>query len=117
MALSVKEQKRGGIVVLQMAGRLTVGDPILRLREVVQRHIAEGDRIFLLDLTDLAYIDSAGLGELVCTCVSVRRRNGDVKLLNLSNQVKDVLHLTNLLSVFDTYTDETIGRTGFIGSA
>ena len=113
MGLWVKERKNGGIVVLEMSGRLTIGDPILQLRETVHRYVAEGVIAFVLDLTDLLYIDSAGLGELVSTCATVRKRHGDVKLLNLSNRVKDLMQLTNLLTIFDTYTDETIATSGF----
>lgn len=113
MALWVKERKSGGIVVLEMSGRLTIGDPVLQLRGAIRRHVKEGSTAFVLDLTDLVYIDSAGLGELVSTCATVRKRHGDVKLLNLSNRVKDLMQLTNLLTIFDTYTDETIAASGF----
>jgi anti-sigma B factor antagonist len=115
MGLTVQDRKSGGVVILSMSGRLTIGEPVLLLRNAIGRHVTEGSRKFLLDLTDVSYVDSAGLGELVATAASLRKLQGEVRLLNLSSHVKDTMMLTNLLAVFDTYTDEPIAASDFKG--
>ena len=107
MSLTIKTRKVDGITVVDMSGRLTIGEPVLQLRDNIRGFIDDGDLRFILNLGDVSYIDSSGLGELVSTYTTVRNREGDVKLLNLTSKAKDLLQMTKLLTVFDTYDDES----------
>ena len=77
------------------------------LKETILSQTKDGPRKIVLNLGEVSYIDSSGLGELVTVYTSVRNKGGDVKLLNLTSKAKDLLQLTKLLTVFDTYTDES----------
>jgi len=106
MAFSLNTRKSGAIAILDMSGRLMIGEPVLLLRNTIRRFLEDGTSKFILNLGDVSHIDSGGLGELVATYTSVRNRGGDVKLLNLDKKAKDLLQMTKLLTVFDTYNDE-----------
>ena len=106
MSLSVKTRKDGGVTILELSGRLTIGEPVLTLRDSIRGCIDDGDLRFVLNLGEVSYIDSSGLGELVSIYTTVRNKQGDVKLLNLSVKAKDLLQMTKLLTVFDTFEDE-----------
>jgi anti-sigma B factor antagonist len=106
MSLNVKVRKADNAVIVDLSGRLTIGEPVMLLRETLRVHVHQGDRHFILNLADVSYIDSSGLGELVSSFTTVRNKQGDVKLLNLTSKAKDLLQMTKLLTVFDTYDDE-----------
>ena len=106
MSLSLNTRKVDGVVIVDMSGKLTIGEPVLSLREAVRRFVEDGSRKFVLNLGEVSYIDSSGLGELVTTYTSLRNREGNVNLLNLTKRAKDLLQMTKLLTVFDTYEDE-----------
>jgi anti-sigma B factor antagonist len=89
-----------------MSGRLMIGEPVLLLRNTIRRFLEDGAQKYILNLGEVSHIDSGGLGELVATYTSVRNKGGDVKLLNLDKKAKDLLQMTKLLTVFDTYNDE-----------
>ena len=106
MALSVNTRKVEDVVVVDMSGRLTSGEPVLMLRDTIRRFLDDGARKFVLNLGNVSYIDSSGLGELVTTYTSLQNRNGSVNLLNLTKKANDLLQMTKLLTVFDTFEDE-----------
>jgi anti-sigma B factor antagonist len=106
MSLNVKTRKVDNAVVVDLSGRLTIGEPVLLLRETIRVLVGDGARNFILNLGDVGYIDSSGLGELVSLFTTVRNKQGDVKLLNLTAKAKDLLQMTKLLTVFDVYDDE-----------
>jgi anti-sigma B factor antagonist len=106
MSLSLKTRKVDNVVVYDMSGKLTIGEPVMHLRESLRSQVNEGARKFILNLHDVSYIDSSGLGELVSSYSSIRSKGGDVKLLHLTSKTKDLLQMTKLLTVFDTYDDE-----------
>ena len=106
MSLNVKTRKVDSVIVVDMSGRLTIGEPVLLLRETLRVQVTDGARQFILNLGDVSYIDSSGLGELVSAYTTVRNKQGDVKLLNLTTKAKDLLQMTKLLTVFDVYDDE-----------
>ena len=112
MSLSVKARKVEGAVVVDLSGRLTIGEPVLLLRETLRTHMNDGVRHLVLNLGDVSYIDSSGLGELVSIYTTVRNKQGDVKLLNLTAKAKDLLQMTKLLTVFDCYDDEAAAIAG-----
>ena len=107
MSLIIKTRKVDTAVVLDLSGKLTIGEPVMTLKETLRGSINEGERRFVLNLGDVSYIDSSGLGELVSSYTSIRSKGGDVKLLNLTAKAKDLLQMTKLLTVFDTYDDES----------
>ena len=106
MSLNVKSRKVDSVIVVDLSGRLTIGEPVLLLRETLRVQVNEGVRHFILNLGDVSYIDSSGLGELVSAYTTIRNKQGDVKLLNLTAKAKDLLQMTKLLTVFDVYEDE-----------
>ena len=106
MAFTLNTRKVGDVVVADMSGQLAGGEPVLLLRNTVRRFMEDGTRKFVLNLGQVSYIDSSGLGELVITYTSARNRQGDVKLLNLSKVSRDLLQITKLLTVFDVFDDE-----------
>jgi anti-sigma B factor antagonist len=117
MSLNVKTRKVGTVVVIDLSGRLTIGEPVLLLRETLRKNVSDGVRQFVLNLGDVSYIDSSGLGELVSVYTTVRNKQGDVKLLNLTAKAKDLLQMTKLLTVFDVYEDEAKAITALQASS
>ena len=106
MSLNVKTRKVDNVVIVDMSGRLTIGEPVLLFRETLRVQVNNGARSMILNLGQVSYIDSSGLGELVSAYTTVRNKQGDVKLLNLTSKAKDLLQMTKLLTVFDVYDDE-----------
>ncbi len=96
----------GDISVLDVQGRITVGEGNIMLREVVTNLLEKGNKRILLNLRRVGYIDSAGLGELVRTHISLQRQGGKLKMVNLDQKVQDLLKATSLHRVFDVYQDE-----------
>jgi anti-sigma B factor antagonist len=106
MALTLNARKEDEVVVIDMSGQLSAGDPVLLLRNTVRRLLEDGCNKFVIDLEQVSYLDSSGLGELVVTYTSARNRKGDVKLLNPSKFARDLLQVAKLVSVFDVFDDE-----------
>ena len=106
MSLNIKTRKADNVVIIDLSGRLTIGEPVLLLRETFRVQINQGVKCFILNLGEVGYIDSSGLGELVSAYTTARNKQGDVKLLHLTAKAKDLLQMTKLLTVFDTYEDE-----------
>ena len=106
MSMVLKARRLDDVVILDLSGRITMGEGTLVLRNNIQKLLAEGDRKFLLNLTDVDYIDSSGLGELVTSFTTVRNQNGELKLLNLTRRVQDLLQITKLLTVFESFNSE-----------
>jgi anti-sigma B factor antagonist len=106
MAFTLKTRKVNDVVIVDMSGELTAGEPVLLLRNTLRHFAEDGSRNFLLNLAQVSYVDSSGLGELVTTYTSARKREGDAKLLDLSRMAKDLLQLTKLVTVFEVFDDE-----------
>jgi anti-sigma B factor antagonist len=111
--LKTKTRQLEGIAVVDVSGRITLGEETKLLRETVQRLLRGGQKEILLNLAEVAFIDSAGIGELVCAFTSVRNRGGDLKLLKLTKRVHDVLQITKLYTVFDISDDEAAAIKSF----
>lgn len=107
MSMTLKSRRIDDVVILDLSGRITIGEGTLVLRNEIQKLLNAGDAKFLLNLADVDYIDSSGLGELVSSFTTVRNKNGQLKLLNLTRRVRDLLQITKLLTVFDTFDNET----------
>ena len=106
MHFKIQNRRIDNVVVLDLSGKLTIGQPVTLLRDMMQAYFADEHRKFVINLGDVSYIDSSGLGELVWAHVSVKKLGGDIKLLKVTSRVKDLLQITKLVSVFDTYEDE-----------
>ena len=113
MALKTSIRSVKDVSVVDMSGRITLGDGTKLLRETVQGLLADGRKHILLNLGEVASIDSAGIGELVSAFTSVRNRGGELKLLKLTRKVRDVLQITKLYTVFDVSDDEAAAIQSF----
>ena len=113
MSLVIKPRRLDDVVILDLSGRITMGEGTLILRDQIQKLLTSSDRKFLLNLSDVDYIDSSGLGELVSAYTTAKNQGASVKLLGLNKKVKDVLQLTKLYTVFDIYDDEASGIGSF----
>jgi anti-sigma B factor antagonist len=107
MALEINRKEREGVTILDMKGRITVGPEATALREAVALAVADGVRQFVLNLAQVDFIDSTGLGAVVMSSTTMRKAGGTVKLLNLNRRNIELLVMTKLTTVFETYTDET----------
>lgn len=106
MSMNVKLRHVGGVTVIDLSGKITLGEGSVGLRDAVRDAMAAGSKKILLNVADVNYIDSAGLGELVSAYTSVKNAGGELKLMNLSKKVKDLLVITKLLTVFDVKENE-----------
>ncbi len=107
MSMKSSSRKVDGVTVLDLSGRITLGEGSVVLRDLIRDLTASGNKKILLNLGDVTYIDSSGIGELVSAYTSVRNQGGDLKLLNLTKKVHDLLQITKLYTVFDVRDDET----------
>ena len=106
MALDIQEREREGIVILDLKGRLIVGEPVSDLREKVREMVSAGKLNIVLNLQNLEYIDSTGLGGLVISYTTVKKAGGALKILNLSQRNVELLVLTKLTTVFEIFDEE-----------
>jgi|SRR5882762_11700759 anti-sigma B factor antagonist len=107
MSLKSSTRQVDGITVLDLSGRITLGEGSVVLRDVIREILGKGEKKILLNLGDVTYIDSSGIGELVSAFTAVRKEGGELKLLNLTKKVHDLLQITKLYTVFDVKDDET----------
>lgn len=104
--LKITERQVGDVTILDLEGKITIGEGSVALRTAVRRLLSEGKKKILLNLEDVSYIDSSGIGELVSSFTTVSKDGGSLKLLNLTHKVQDLLAITKLLTVFDVYDNE-----------
>jgi anti-sigma B factor antagonist len=96
-----------------MSGRITLGEGSAMLREMVRDLLSKGQKRIVLNLGDVNYIDSSGIGELVSGYTTVKNQGGELKLLHLTKKVHDLLQITKLYTVFDVHNDESTALTSF----
>jgi len=106
VTMKASTRQVNGVTVVDMSGRITLGEGSVILREAVKDLVAKGQKKILLNLGDVTYIDSSGIGELVSAFTTVRNQGGELKLLNLTKKVHDLLQITKLYTVFDIKDDE-----------
>ena len=104
--MQISERHVGDVAIIDLNGRLVLGDGDTLLRDKVNSLVEQGLKHIIVNLSDVAYMDSAGLGELVRSYTTVTRRGGALKLLGLTKRVSDLLSITKLLTVFDSYDTE-----------
>jgi anti-sigma B factor antagonist len=105
--MKIVERQVGDVVILDLHGKILIGEGDDALREAVTKLADAGKTKILLNLADVPYVDSAGLGEIVRTYTTVSRKGGKLKLLNLTKKIQDLLSITKLLTVFETYESES----------
>jgi anti-sigma B factor antagonist len=99
-------RKSGDVNILDLRGKITIGEGDVLLRKHVKTLIEKGEKNVLVNMADVSYMDSSGIGELIASYTTVARKGGKMKLVNLSPKIKDILQITQLMSVFDIYDDE-----------
>jgi anti-sigma B factor antagonist len=112
-AMKIVERQVGDVIVLDLHGKILIGEGDDALRDAVTRLVDSGKTKILLNLADVPYVDSAGLGEIVRCYTTVSRKGGRLKLLNLTKKIQDLLAITKLLTVFETYDSEDEGVRSF----
>jgi anti-sigma B factor antagonist len=106
VSIQLSTRQVGDVRVIDVVGRITLGEGASTLRESIRDLVTKGNKKILLNLGDVSYIDSSGIGELVSGFTSVANQGGVLKLLSLTKRVKDLLQITKLYTVFDVYDDE-----------
>jgi anti-sigma B factor antagonist len=104
--LDLKERQAGDVTILDLSGEVRLGDSSVALRDSVRNLADQGKVKLLLNLSGVKYIDSTGIGELIANYTTVKRQGGQLKLLNLTERVQNLLVITKLLTVFDSYDNE-----------
>ena len=104
--MQIDQRAVGDVVVLDLKGKITLGEGDELLKDKVNSLVNQGQKKIVLNLADVPYIDSAGLGEIVRTYTTVSRQGGSLKLLNLTKRITDLLSITKLLTVFETFESE-----------
>ena len=104
--MQIEERALGEVMILDVKGKLTIGDGDELLKDKINSLIQQGRKKLILNLEGVPYVDSAGLGEIVRTYTTVSRQGGNLKLLNLTKRITDLLMITKLLTIFDTYVSE-----------
>ncbi len=117
MSMQLHTRQVDGVTILDLRGRIVLGEGSVQLRDSIKELIAKGQKNILLNLSDVNYIDSSGLGELVSAYTSVKNAGGELKLLGLTKKVHDLLQITKLYTVFDVKDDEASAISAFSAKA
>jgi len=115
--MQIEERAVGDVMILDLKGKITLGEGDELLKDKINSLVNQGQRKIVLNLAGVPYIDSAGLGEVVRTYTTVSRQGGSLKLLNLTKRITDLLSITKLLTVFETYESENEAVRSFSASA
>jgi len=113
VSIDFSTRQSDGITIVDLKGRITLGEGSVTLRDMVHDLLSKGQKRILLNLGDVNYIDSSGIGELVSAFTAAKKQDGEVKLLNLSKRVHDLLQVTKLYTVFDVKDDEGLAVESF----
>jgi anti-sigma B factor antagonist len=113
MALTANSRKNGNAVIVDLNGRITLGENTQTLRDEVKSLLAQGNKNIVLNLQNVSYVDSAGLGELIAAYTTATNQGGTIKLVHLQDKIKDLLQITKLHTVFSTFDNEQQAVSGF----
>ena len=111
--ITIAERQAGDITILDLSGKVTLGEGSVALRNTIRRLLGEGKNKILMNLAGVGYIDSSGIGELVSSFTAVKKEGGTLKLLKLTQKIQDLLAITKLLTVFDVFDDEAEALASF----
>ncbi len=113
MSFHATARESGHATIVDVSGQITLGEGGAKLREIIRDLLAKGAKHIVLNLADVNYIDSSGIGELVSAFTTVKNRGGELKLLHLTRKVHDLLQITRLYTVFDVHSDERAALASF----
>ena len=113
MTMKANTRQVDGVTIVDLSGRITLGEGSVILRDTVRDLVGKGNKKILLNLGEVNYIDSSGIGELVSAFTTVRNQGGELKLLNLTKKVHDLLQITKLNTLFDIFEDEAAAVASF----
>lgn len=105
--LEIREKTVSTVKILNLKGKITIGSGDVTLRKRIEKLIGEGQRQIILNMARVSYLDSSGTGELVSCLIKARREKGELKLLNISQKIQDILQIAQLFSIFEVFTDES----------
>lgn len=111
--LYINERRAGDVTVLDLKGRSRIGGSTVALHKTIRTLVQEGKMLVLLNLAGVTYVDSCGLGELIAGHITLRKQGGEIKLLNVSETVRELMTVTDLLDVFDIYETESEALVSF----
>ena len=111
--LNITERQAGDITILDMSGKVTIGEGSVALRTSIRKLLGEGKKKIILNLAQVGYVDSSGIGEFVSSFTAVNKEGGTLKLLSLTQKIQDLLAITKLLTVFDVYDSESEALSSF----
>ena len=106
MSVKLTTHQKGEVIIVVASGKLTMGEGTSALRTKIRELVASGSRRIVLNMADVSYMDSSGMGELIAAHTTVTTAGGEIKLLNLAKRVHDLLKLTKLYTVFEAFEDE-----------
>ena len=111
--MDIKERVVGGVSILDLSGKIVLGEGDIQVKDRIKDLLGDGQRRILLNLAEVNYIDSAGLGTLIGSYTTVKRDGGSLKLVNLTKRIKDLLAITKLITVFETFDSEAEALASF----
>ena len=111
--LNIQHRQSGDVTIIDLSGKITIGEGSVQLRETVRKALDEGKKKIILNLGDVSYVDSSGIGELVSSYTTTSNNGGHLKLLNLTKKIQDLLMITKLLTVFETFDSEAAAVESF----
>ncbi len=111
--MTIDTRSVNGVTVLDLHGKVTIGEGSREVREKIRELLENGNKNILMNLGDVSYVDSAGIGELVSSYTTVTNQGGQFKLLHLTKKIRELLAITKLLTVFDSFDDETVAVGSF----
>ena len=111
--LNIQQRQAGDVTIVDLSGKITIGEGSVQLREAVRKALEEGKKKIILNLGDVSYVDSSGIGELVSSYTTTNNNGGQLKLLNLTKKIQDLLMITKLLTVFETFDNEAAAIQSF----
>jgi len=113
MSVKLTTHQKGEVTIIDISGKLTLGEGTSSLRTKIRELVAGGSRHFILNMADVSYMDSSGLGEMIASHTTVTTAGGEMKLLNLAKHVHDLLKITKLYTVFEAFEDEASAVNSF----
>jgi len=113
MSLTINVREVGNVLILDLNGRITLGEEAAALRDTIREQLESGKKNILLNLGEVTYIDSSGLGQLVGSFATVTSRGGQLKMVNLQKRLHELMQVTKLITVFDTFTSEAAALRSF----
>lgn len=117
MSLKIGVRESGSVVILDLNGRITIGEEAASLRDTIKELLESGQKNILLNLAEVSYIDSTGLGQFVGSFATVTSKGGQLKLLNLQKKLQELMQITKLITVFESYTSEPAALRSFTSAA